>query len=68
MKLTRIGPGDYLSDDGKVAIRRVVSRQTYHKDEVVWETVIDGKSLPLCADTKRDAVNAAEQALEKRKA
>lgn len=65
MQLKRIESGFYESTDGRVVIRRVISRQTYHPDEVCWCIEIDGKALSMAEETKRDAVKSAEQALKK---
>lgn len=64
MKLKRQEPGLYRSRNSRVRIRRIISQQTYRADEVCWEISIDGKSQPLCADTKTQAVNWADKSCQ----
>ncbi len=63
MKLKRAAPGHYRSVDGRVEIKRVISQQTYRATEILWEAIIDGHSLPMGYDTKKEAVKHAEKRL-----
>lgn len=63
MKFHRIESGVYESHDKRVIIKKEISQQTYHPDEVSWSVTIDGKALPVDKDTKRDAVNEAKRRL-----
>ena len=61
MKLKRVTAGEYISRDGRVVIRREVSRQTYRADEICWSLAIDGKMQVIHYDTKRDAAQEAQR-------
>lgn len=63
IKLKRIEPGLYRSADGQVTVRRVVSRQTYRADEVLWMASIDGTNFMREYDTKNEAVRAVSAKL-----
>lgn len=65
LKLKRMQAGEYLSHDNRVRIHKTVSQQSGRADEICWEVYIDGKSLHLCYETKRDAVEIAERQLGK---
>ena len=61
MKFKRLEPGIYQSIDGRFYIRKVVSRQTYRPDEIVWEVSDNGKQIGFCYDTLREAKENAER-------
>jgi hypothetical protein len=62
LKLKKLEAGVYQSADGRVLIRREVSRQTGRADEVSWSLEIDGTYL-FDYETKREAVAAAVRRL-----
>ena len=63
LRLRRVEPGLYRSADGRVEIRKEVSRQTRRADEVCWTVTVDGRTLPRAEETKSDAVRVAEARL-----
>jgi len=63
MILKRIKPGEYQSKDGRVCIKREVSKQTGHADEIVWNVCVDGKWIPFGYENKKEAVKMAEKRL-----
>ncbi len=58
MKLKKIKAGHYKSADERVEIRKVISRQTYRADEILWELKVDGKFI-RDEETKAEAVRSA---------
>lgn len=64
MKFHRQEKGVYISHCQRVVIQKVISKQTHYPDEVCWSITIDGKELPFCQDTKKDAILEAERRLK----
>lgn len=59
--MLRSQAGEYVTKDGRLIVRKVLSQQTRRAVEVVWQIVLDGKALARCFDTKRDALEYAER-------
>lgn len=62
MKFLHTADGGYRSIDGRVVIRRPVSRQTGLRDKRRWTLIIDGKERPRAYKKKADAIIAATEA------
>lgn len=58
IRFQRIKAGEYKSDDGRILISRVVSRQTYRANEIVWSITVDGKTKVMHYDTLKEAKEA----------
>jgi hypothetical protein len=58
MELKRLRAGEYASNDGRVLIKREVSRQ------ICWSVTIDGKILAF-HHTKRDALDEARRLIDR---
>lgn len=65
MKLKRLAPGDYLSECGRVRIRRQFRVVAGCVPDTVWHADVDS-NLIATQTTKRDAVRAALAELRRR--
>lgn len=57
-RFQRIKAGEYKSDDGRILINRVVSRQTYRADEILWSITVDGRTQVMHYNTLKEAREA----------
>lgn len=64
IRFQRIKAGEYKSDDGRILISRVVSRQTYRANEIVWVLTIDGKERTRCYDTLKEAIEIVQEKIK----
>ena len=68
MKYKRLEPGCYQSEDGRIKIIKEsydhFTGRRYIK-QTVWHMIVDGKSLPFCEQTKKEAIEMAELKLSK---
>jgi hypothetical protein len=67
MKYKRLEPGCYQSEDGRIKIVKEsydhFTGRRYIK-QIVWFTIVDGKQLLFCDQTKKDAIARAERKLQ----
>lgn len=61
IRFQRLKAGEYKSADGRILINRMVSRQTYYANEIVWVLTIDGKERTRCYNTLKEAIETVQE-------